>query len=87
MRTTSVAFSLHPNKHTSDCHRLLLSLVDWVRQYEAWVVENEGVDYRRATLKKWNQVVPAEGMVSAWETLRLAIENASSHFLMNVSDE
>ena len=59
------------------CRRLLLELIDWIRQYEVWILETKGVDYRRATLLPWltkkKSVTPAAEMARAWRSLGVAI--------------
>ena len=71
----------------SVCHSLLLGLVNWIRDYEAWIVECEGLDYRTSTLVNWKSVVTAAEMVPAWNKLSLAISDTPGPFLMNASDD
>ncbi len=59
------------------CQRLLLEVVNWIREYEVWVGEQAGIAYRRKTLVPWNAkhktVVCAEEMAGAWRMLGLAV--------------
>ena len=61
----------------SDCRHLLLTLVDWIRQYEVWIAESVGIAYRRETLRTWNAkhdvLVRAEEMSAAWRILGTAL--------------
>lgn len=66
------------------CQRLLMSLIDWVVQYETWIREVAGPSYRRKTLDDWNArqgVVPAEAMIKAWRTLARAISDQPEQFI------
>ncbi|MEM6798139.1 MAG: hypothetical protein AAF589_01370 [Planctomycetota bacterium] len=57
---------------------LTVGLIDWIRTYEENVLERLGIDYRQATLNKWESnkrpVVPAKEMVSSWRSLGLAVD-------------
>lgn len=59
------------------CAALVLELLDWIRHYEVDVVERLGIEYRRATLLKWNNgkrhFTPAESVASAWRTLSIQV--------------
>ena len=63
------------------CQRLLLTLTDWIRTYEVWIIKNVGIAYRQNTLRDWNPqgetVVPAEEMAVAWRGLGTAIADDS----------
>ncbi len=65
--------------------RLLLELIEWIRQYEVWIAETQGITYRREALQPWNskaiRVVPAEAMASAWRLLGFAIADDSQRLL------
>ncbi len=53
--------------------KLLLTLVDWVRQYEIWIADSVGLAYRHESLVPWDTkhgtVIPAGSMATAWGTL------------------
>lgn len=55
------------------CAALTLDLIDWIRSYEVNVTENLGIEYRRSTLKTWDNgerlFIPAEQQASAWREL------------------
>lgn len=57
--------------------RLVLDLIDWIRRYEVWIVENVGLDYRRESLVPWRSkaqaITPAEEMAREWRWLGVAI--------------
>ena len=67
------------------CATLVSDLIDWVRRYEAHIIEQLGVEYRRATLTEWDNgsrlLVPAEEIASAWHALSLRVETHFSAFL------
>lgn len=56
---------------------LTLGLIDWIRAYEANIVERLGIEYRRSTLGGWDDgkrsFIPAEEMACAWRLLGVAI--------------
>ncbi len=55
------------------CISLAVDAIEWIRAYEANVVEVLGLEYRRSTLVKWDNgkriVLPAEAMVPTWQAL------------------
>lgn len=59
------------------CMSLTLDLMDWMRSYEATIVESLGVEYRHSTLAKWKygkgRSVPAEEMAGTWRMLGIAL--------------
>lgn len=59
------------------CASLTLDLIDWIRSYEVSVAEKLGVEYRRSTLRQWDNgkrlIIPAEEMAAAWRLLGLLI--------------
>ncbi len=61
----------------NDCASLTLDLVDWMRDYEAAIIERLGIEYRRSTLVEWDNgkrpIMPAEEMARAWRLLGIAI--------------
>ena len=67
------------------CQRLLLTLIDWVRQYEVWIAERVGVAYRSETLLDWKKkkgvVVPAEELPFAWRMLGVAVSDHPDRFI------
>ena len=66
------------------CQRLLLTLIDWVHQYEVWIAERAGIDYRAETLLDWNGKdgsVPPEQMTYAWRMLGAAVADHPEHFI------
>ena len=78
---------LHPPTapYRATCVSLTLDLLDWIRSYEVLVAEELGVEYRRDTLRKWDdgekKCIPAEQMPSAWRALSLQVAANSSKFL------
>jgi len=55
-----------PGKEYELALKLASTAADWCEAYERWVVESEGLDHRRATLKKWEHpLVEAHEMVSS----------------------
>jgi hypothetical protein len=50
--------------------QLTLDLIDWIREYELWVVAELGIEYRREALEPWARSKPtaasAEAMPSMW---------------------
>ncbi len=55
---------------------LLLDLIEWVRSYETWVVEEIGVQYRQETVANWKFgtiTTPGERMALAWRQLGITI--------------
>ena len=66
------------------CQRLLLTLIDWVHQYEVWIVEHAGIDSRAETLLDWSgkdASVPPEKMACAWRMLGAAVADHPEHFI------
>jgi hypothetical protein len=67
------------------CQSLLLSLIDWIRQYEGWIVEHKGVSYRNRTLTVWKakhgSVVAGAEIGAAWKMLRQAVTDQSGQFI------
>ena len=67
------------------CRWLLLTLIDWIRQYEVWIAERVGVAYRAETLLECNAkhgtVVAAEEVPSAWRMLGVAVSDHSDRFI------
>lgn len=68
------------------CAALVLELLDWIRHYEVDVVERLGIEYRRATLVKWNNgkrhFTPAESVASAWRKLSIQVAANFDAFCM-----
>ena len=70
------------------CRWLLLTLIDWIRDYEDWIVEREGIAYRAATLLDWNAkngTVLPEGMASAWRMLAAAVSDCPEKFICRLN--
>jgi len=65
------------NSQRNVCAARTLDLIDWIRAYEVNVVERLGIEYRRATLTKWNNgkrpFTPAEQFASAWRELSFQV--------------
>lgn len=61
----------------TSCALLTLDLIEWIRGYETHIVEQLGIEYRRSTLRNWNNgkrtFVPAEQIASAWRELSLQV--------------
>ena len=72
----------------SSCVSLTLDLIDWIRSYEVKVMECLGIEYRRATLIKWDNgkrsAIPAEKIASAWRELSQLVASNSEAFLGEV---
>ena len=70
------------------CQRLLLTLIDWIRQYEVWIAKQVGIAYRTETLLDWNTkhgtVVPAEEISFAWRMLGVAVSDHPEHFITSL---
>ncbi|MEN1679674.1 MAG: hypothetical protein AAGJ46_08775 [Planctomycetota bacterium] len=63
-----------PDESNQDaCRSMTLDLIDWIHGYEANVVEQLGIDYRRSTLADWKggkrKSLPAEELAGAWRSL------------------
>jgi hypothetical protein len=57
-------------------HILLSSLLSWISDYEQWIQETLGTDYRRRCLKEWpHRVIFPEHVALVWQ--RLARESHS----------
>lgn len=56
---------------------LTVELIAWIAGYEATVIEQLGVGYRRATLDRWSSnkrpLVAAEAMTASWQGLGAAL--------------
>ncbi len=67
------------------CQSLLLTLIDWIRRYEVWIVKHAGIKYRNRTLTAWKAkhgtVVPAEEPAAAWRILGLAVSERPAQFI------
>ena len=73
-----------PADRALDCQHLLLELINWIYQYECWVVEQVGLDYRAETLLTWsekNDTVPPEQMAHSWQILGVAISDHPEYFI------
>lgn len=67
-----------------DCQHLLLELINWIHQYESWIAEQVGLDYRAETLLPWsekNDSVPPEQMADAWRMLGAAVSDHPEYFI------
>ena len=69
------------------CQRLLLMLIDWIREYEVWIAERVGIAYRQDTLLDWqpqnDTVVPGEEMAVAWRMLSEEVTDNPEQFIRN----
>lgn len=74
------------NTQKDDCAALVLELIDWIGSYEVNLVECLGIEYRRATLTKWDSgerpFTPAEKLASSWRELALQINANFDAYLM-----
>jgi len=56
---------------------LILDAIDWIQTYEANIIEQLGIEYRRSTLIKWHNgkraIIPAEEVVHAWQLLETVL--------------
>lgn len=70
------------------CQWLLLTLVDWIRQYEVWITEQAGADYRSETLLDWRprrgSAVAAEEIAVAWRMLGLTVSDHPEQFIASL---
>ena len=66
------------------CKQLLITLADWIRQYEAWIGLNVGLAWRKHSLLKWKPdgelVFPGEKMAVEWRMLGVKIADAPNSF-------
>ena len=54
---------------------LLVTALQWISQYEAWVIESRGLAYRRRCLAEWNTtIIPADQAVGRWQALQRECE-------------
>ena len=62
----------------SACLSLILDLFEWIHDYEVTIVEQLGMEYRRSTLKAWDngkrKIIPVEAMTSAWRRLHTGLK-------------
>ncbi|QDU04448.1 hypothetical protein V6x_41760 [Gimesia chilikensis] len=63
-----------PGPDTFKESRLLLrDLIEWVYSYERWVLDVQGVEYRRSTVNLWKngkrKIICAEEMATTWAAL------------------
>lgn len=69
----------------SHCHLLLLTLMDWIREYEVWIANRVGIEYRQKTLIDWKpegeEVVAGEEMSVAWRMLGVHFSDNPAVFL------
>ena len=74
------------NTQRNDCAALVLELIDWIASYETNVVECLGIEYRRATLAKWDSgerpFTPAEKLAASWRELSVQITTNFDAYLM-----
>ncbi|MDW8233758.1 MAG: hypothetical protein RMJ54_13350 [Roseiflexaceae bacterium] len=53
-------------------HRQFISLLEWIAQYETWVIERCSLDYRRECAASWNGPpfrIPVERLIEEWQCL------------------
>ncbi|QDV12632.1 hypothetical protein CA51_25180 [Rosistilla oblonga] len=62
-------------KQAIACRLLMLSLIEWIVDYERYVRQRRGPAYRPASLRQWNNgkrfYLPAEQMMPAWRKISL----------------
>lgn len=67
------------------CATLVSDCVDWIWRYETQIVEQLGIEYRRATLHEWGgggkSLIPAEDVASAWRAVSLRVAADLKGFL------
>ena len=60
---------------------LITGLISWITAYEENIIDCLGMDYRRASLIKWDNgervVIACEEIINEWENLSRAILNES----------
>lgn len=70
-------FSPPRKVHRAKCASLTLDAIDWILTYEGRILDLLGLDYRRSTLKDWDDgdrsTIPAEAMMSRWRDVRVTI--------------
>ena len=72
----------------SCCIWLLLMLIDWICDYETWIANQVGLEYRAETLREWQvkqEPVPAEQMCAAWRMLSVAVSDHPQRFVRCMS--
>ncbi|MEM1062793.1 MAG: hypothetical protein AAGJ97_10760 [Planctomycetota bacterium] len=66
-------------RHADGCRRLLLQVIDRIRDYEAWVAARLGTGYRGETLLPWEakhgKAVAADQTAVAWRMLGLFVSD------------
>jgi hypothetical protein len=65
-----------PHARGRACLGLLATALRWMRDYEAWVLRQCGVQYRRRALAQWNKpcILP-EAMPVLWDRLAHALQD------------
>ncbi|MEM7315311.1 MAG: hypothetical protein AAF497_19395 [Planctomycetota bacterium] len=67
--------------------QLLLTLVNWITQYEEWIAKSAGESYRRELLIDWNpktgRVFDGDSMSAAWESVAKSIREHPDCFIPN----
>lgn len=70
---------------------MLLSLIDWIVEYEMRVRQELGNKYRAGTLRRWNDderfFLPETSMMSAWQQLSLLIGSGTFCIKAETYDE
>ncbi|MDB4809764.1 hypothetical protein OAH34_01065 [bacterium] len=68
------------------CVSLTLDLIDWIRAYEVRIFEELGIQYRRQTLRQWNNgkrvCTPPEDFASAWRELSFKLAANADDYLV-----
>ena len=60
------------------CSIMLTDLIDWIIGYEQKLTAKLGIDYRKSTIKQWDNgkrcIIDAEDIVLEWKKLRIKIQ-------------
>ncbi len=62
---------------------MLTDLIDWIIGYEQKLTAKLGIDYRKSTIKQWDngkrRIIDAEDIVLEWKILRNKIQPMLEH--------
>ena len=61
----------------NNCDSLMLDLLIWIRNYEEYIVQKLGIEYREETLIDWDNghrvLIPAQQIISQWSMIESAV--------------
>jgi len=76
---------------STECRLMLMSLIDWIVDYELNIRQQLGNDYRTETLRRWNNgkrfFLPEQYVMSAWRQLSLLIGAGRLCLEADINDE